>query len=192
MQIFRKNEIPLIFIVALLTYFIQSIAWPFTLGRDGANYLLYFLEIFSKEPVYNIIILMRTPIAPLLYGSLLSIRGSIFAEIILGFIYSGAILGIYFIARLWSKKIAVIAALLVNAFPAYGAIYHTISSEAPLAFICLASMLILFYTVLGAPSYPAMRVLFEPLLMLFGIIGIREIILKSGTMRRFGFISRFL
>ena len=40
-----KKEILVIFVLALLIYFVQSIAWPITPGRDFGSYLLYFVQI---------------------------------------------------------------------------------------------------------------------------------------------------
>ncbi len=134
MKTLRKFEIAILFCMAFITYYVQSLAWPFTLGRDGANYLLYYLDFLSKDPVYHLIMVMRTPIAPLLYGSLLSLGGVRLTEFVLAIVYSGAIVGIFAIARMWSNKLAILAALLVNFYPTYGALYHTISSEAPMAF----------------------------------------------------------
>ncbi|MBN1537157.1 MAG: glycosyltransferase family 39 protein [Anaerolineales bacterium] len=135
MKIIRKLEVPILFFVALATYYMQSIAWPFTLGRDGGNYITYYLDILSKEPVFKIMMLLRTPIAPLLYGLLLSLGGVVLTELVMGLLYSGAIIGIYHITKMWSIKLAFISALIVNFYPSYGAIYHTISSEAPLSLL---------------------------------------------------------
>lgn len=151
MRVIKKYEKPILFLAALFTYYVQSLAWPFTLGRDGANYVLYYLDILSNEPVYQVMMLMRTPIAPLLYGSLLSIGGVVLTEFVMGLLYCGAILGVYHIAKIWSHKSAIISALLINFYPAYGAIYHTISSEAPLAFFFIV-WCCYFLTIIHKPN----------------------------------------
>ncbi len=151
MKTAKKFEIPFLLLVSLITYYLQSLAWPITLGRDGGNYLLYYLDILSNDPVYHLIMVMRTPIAPLLYGSLLSIGGAALTEFAMGIIYSGAVLGIYLIGKMWSNKLAILSALLVNFYPAYGALYHTISSEAPLAFFFIVWCLY-FLVTMNNPS----------------------------------------
>ncbi|MCX6082598.1 MAG: hypothetical protein NTW32_23970, partial [Chloroflexi bacterium] len=63
--------------ISLITYYFESLAWPLHLGRDGLNYIIYFIDIWAQKPVYQLLMLRRTPMAPVLYGGSLTLWGSV-------------------------------------------------------------------------------------------------------------------
>jgi hypothetical protein len=66
-----------------------------------------------------------------------------------------------------------------------GLILHPVKQNWALAFVCLINFLILLYTDLGVPSVINMRVPFDPLFIVFGVFGIKEIISSFKTLKRF-------
>ena len=107
-------------LLALVTYALQSLAWPLHYGRDGTNYIVYYLAMFSRQPVYQMLMLRRPVVAPLLYGLPLTFLGSTITEILSGLVYCVSILLIYRLGSYFGRRTALAAALLVNFYPAYG------------------------------------------------------------------------
>jgi hypothetical protein len=123
----------LVCLLALSSYGVQSLAWPLFPGRDAQTYLIYYLDLWH-EPVFPQIMLLRTPLAPLFYGGLLDVGGSVVAEIGSAVLYALAILAIYIAGCYWSRVVGLAAAIALSLAPAYGALFHTVSSDAPFAF----------------------------------------------------------
>jgi hypothetical protein len=138
-------------IISLATYAFQSLAWPLFLGRDAWSYLYYYLDMWSNNPVYYYVMLRRTPVAPLLFGTALSLGGVFFTEVLLAVFYCASILGIYYIGSQFDQKLGVLLALLVNFYPAYGQRFHAIETESPSAII-LIFLCVLLYNALHAPK----------------------------------------
>lgn len=138
-------------VISLATYWFQSLAWPLFFGRDALSYLYYYLDLGSNNPVYHYLMVRRTPIAPLLFGTTLSIGGVYFTEIILAVLYCASILGIYYIGSQYSRKLGIVLAVLVNFYPAYGQRFHAIETESPSAFI-LIMLCVLFFNTINSPK----------------------------------------
>ena len=83
----KKITIPVLSTLALLTYYIESFAWPLHLGRDGLNYIMYYVDILAQNPAYQLLMVRRTPVAPILYGVPLSLWGSNVTEVFSAIVY---------------------------------------------------------------------------------------------------------
>jgi hypothetical protein len=118
---------------ALIVYAIQSLAWPLHGGADAGNYLMYWADMWSSRPVFPALMLYRTPLAPLLFGSLLEYGGGRMAEAVMGLAFALSVLSVgaaaYSMRRIWG--IALVAALLV--WPDYGELFHEVSSDSAFA-----------------------------------------------------------
>lgn len=145
-----KIDLFAIGVISFATYWFQSLAWPLFFGRDALSYLYYYLDMGSNNPVYHYIMLRRTPVAPLLFGTTISIGGVFFTEVILAIIYCVSILGIYYIGSQYNRKLGIIIAVLVNFYPAYGQRFHAIETESPSAFI-LIILCVLFFNAINSP-----------------------------------------
>jgi hypothetical protein len=95
---------------------------------------MYYLEMDAGEPVFPQLMLFRTPLAPLLFGTPLDLGGPGAAEAVMGICYVSSILAVYSVGSFWSRGIGLGAALALLLYPAYAALYHEVSSDGPFAF----------------------------------------------------------
>jgi hypothetical protein len=121
-------------VFAVEAYTLQSYAWPLWPGRDAQTYLMYYLEMGAADPVFPQLMLFRTPLAPLFFGLSLDLGGAIAAEAAMGICYVVSILAVYCAGSFWSRWIGLGSALALLAYPAYGALYHNVSSDGLFAF----------------------------------------------------------
>jgi hypothetical protein len=152
LQIQNKTALTL-GIISLATYGFQSLAWPLFLGRDALSYLYYYLDLGSNNPVYHYLMVRRTPVAPLLFGTSLSLGGVFLTEALLAVFYCGSILGIYTLGSRFDRKLGLALALLVNFYPAYGQRFHAIETESPSAFILIILSVLLFQALQSPKSW---------------------------------------
>jgi hypothetical protein len=124
----------LCFVAALAVYGIESIAWPLTGGRDSTTYLMYFADMWHRHPAYPMLMLFRTPVAPLFYGPLFRVGGATLAEVGMAFAYAGSILAFSAAARAFGRLPAVLTGVSLLLLPAYGALFHQVSSDPVFAF----------------------------------------------------------
>ncbi len=124
------------FVAALAVYGIESVAWPLSYGRDGATYLLYYLDMWHSRPAYPELMLFRTPLAPLFFGPLLQLGGAALAEIALALAYAVSVLAYAATAAAaFGRRVAVLVAAALLLYPPYGALFHQLSSDSVFAFV---------------------------------------------------------
>ena len=133
-------------LVGIFVYFLQSFAWPLSPGRDYWTYMVYYFDFLNPLPTYHLIMLFRTPLAPLFWGGLLSGGHVLLAEIVMGFLYGIALLLVRYIAGYWGRGIAIMASILFLCCSANAWQYHTVSSEALFSFLFLAWMALVVHT----------------------------------------------
>ena len=141
------------FIAALAVYGIESIAWPLRAGRDASTYLEYYVDIWHAHPAYPFLMLFRTPLAPLVFGALLQTGGPILAEVAMAVAYATSILAFALVARRFGRATAVVTAVALLVFPAYGALFHQVSSD-PIFALTLALWVL---AVTRAATVPELR-----------------------------------
>lgn len=152
-------------VAACADYGIGGIAWPLSRGRDAANYVIYFLDMWNSHPVYPTLMLFRTPIAPLFFGPLLELGGSALVEAALGVAYVVAVLALTAAAARLNRRCAVIFSVLLLVYTPYVALFHTVSSDSVFAF--LLSLWIL----------AAVRALESPTARRFAWLGVGTVVL---------------
>jgi hypothetical protein len=188
-------------VAAGLVFLLQSVAWPLFQGRDASTYLLYYLEMANLDPVYPMIMVLRTPVAPLFFGVLLQWGGPVLTEMVLGLCFTIAILAVYSIGSLWERKIGLLAAGAVLLQPAYGAIYHSVSSEAPSAFVFVLWVALMVSTIrspgrnkfLAHGLFAFLFVLTRPTFVAFGLFALFPFLLPRIPLRqRAAFSALFL
>jgi hypothetical protein len=138
------------FVAALAVYGIESIAWPLRAGRDGSTYLEYYVDMWHAHPAYPFLMLFRTPLAPLFFGVTLQIGGPILAEVAMAFAFATSVLCFALVARRISGAAAVVTAVALLVFPAYGALFHQVSSD-PVFALTLALWALALARALEAP-----------------------------------------
>ncbi|HVF39672.1 MAG TPA: hypothetical protein VM939_07205 [Gemmatimonadaceae bacterium] len=124
----------LITVVSSIAFFIGALAWPLFPGRDAQTYLMYYLEMSRADPVFPLLMLFRTPGAPLFFGPPLAVGAPVLAELMLWICYVIALLAVYACGSFWSRRVGVTAAVIVALYPNYNALYHQVSSDGLFAF----------------------------------------------------------
>jgi hypothetical protein len=118
---------------ALAVYGLESLAWPLRDGRDSTSYLMYYVDIWHEHPAYPLLMLFRTPLAPLVFGPLLQLGGAALAEVAMAVAYAVSILLYTRAAAAFGRAPAVLTAAALLLLPAYGALFHQVSSDSVFA-----------------------------------------------------------
>ncbi len=135
------------FIFAITTHILLWIAYPLHWGPDGPNYIYYYLDIFNKNPLFPMILTYRTPVAPLFYGFLLELGGSIAVSMVIEVLSLLLIPAVYLLSLSWGKYSARVATILFIAFLPYQIQFHQISSDALFSWFVLIFFLSLKYAI---------------------------------------------
>lgn len=117
------------FMCALVVFGVESVAWPFSFGRDGTTYLMYYADMWHAHPAYPALMLFRTPLAPLVLGSVLQLGGPLLAEAVMGVAFAVSVLAFATAAYEFGRAAAIVTAVAVLAYPGYGALFHQLSSD---------------------------------------------------------------
>jgi hypothetical protein len=142
----------MIVLLAAGAYLLQSFAWPLFAGRDCASYLLYYLELNEAQPLYQTLMLYRTPAAPIFHGLLLDLSrrwlgSALLDELAMGALYCFSILIIYQLGNRWSSSAGWLAALFLLLQPGYAVLFHSVSSDGLYAAAWLAWVWLIFRTM---------------------------------------------
>lgn len=115
--------------VGLAVYAVRAIGWPLVAGRDLDEYLYGYIQFLDWHPLLPWSMLFRTPVTPIVAGILLDVGGGVLAEPLMAVLFAGSIVAWAVAARAFGARtaLAVAAALLV--YPAYGLMFHELSSE---------------------------------------------------------------
>jgi hypothetical protein len=140
-----------VFAAAVAVWWIQAIAMPLAPGRDFGTYAGTFVELFQKDPVDLGYVLGRTPVAPLVTGALLDPLGGALSEPVMSLLYAGSILAWFLAARRFGGAAALVTALILLAYPAYGILMHELSSDSVFA-MAFAGWSLLAVRVVERPS----------------------------------------
>jgi len=140
-----------VFLVALLVWWLEALVTPLAQGRDIGTYLGAYVELFQSHPVDLGYILGRTPIAPLVVGGLLDVAGGIFAEPAVSILYAASITAWVLAARTFGGRAALLVAVILIVYPGYGILFHELASDAVFA-AAFAGWSLLVVRVLRAPS----------------------------------------
>ena len=151
----------------MLAFGVQSLAWPLFPGRDAQTYLMYYLDMWSGARLPS----ADAPPYPagIAFHRLLPRCGwKPLAEAALGVLYVRAILGVYCVGSFWSRH-RLASALALLAIPGYGALYHSVSSDAPFAFGLVAWAVLIVATF----AVPTSRKFVPHGVVLFALVLIR-------------------
>ena len=77
--------------IGLGAYALRAIAWPATVGRDLDEYVYAYLQLFDHHVLLPWSLLFRTPVTPLVAGSVLDLAGGFFVEPVLAVLYAFSI-----------------------------------------------------------------------------------------------------
>jgi len=125
----RRLGLLVLFACAIAVYSAHAFAWPLRAGRDLDEYLQYYVQILDAHPPLPAIMLGRTPLTPIMDGVVLDLWSGHLAEPMLAVLYASSIVAWFCAARVFGPRTALAVAVLLVANPAYGALFHDVSSE---------------------------------------------------------------
>lgn len=118
---------------------------PLQQGRDFVTYMSYFAQLFRAEPVDHLLMLFRTPGAPLFFGTLDALGGPALVDGALNILFALSLTCLFRAVRMaWSPLAAWTVLGLLALLPSYNWAWHTVASEslscAGVAFLAAASI----------------------------------------------------
>ena len=125
----RRLGVVVIFLLALAVYAVRAIGWPLAGGRDLDEYLYDYVQFLDWHPLLPWSMLFRTPVPGLVDGVSLDVAGGFFAEPLMAVLYAGSVVAWVVAARAFGARAALLVALALLTYPAYGLMFHEISSE---------------------------------------------------------------
>ena len=151
----RLAERPLgavvLFAAALAVYGVRAIGWPLIAGRDLDEYLYGYIQFLDWHPLLPWSMLFRTPVTPIVAGTALDVAGGRLAEPLLAVLFAGSVVAWAAAARSFGTRTALLVSVAVLVYPAYGLMFHELSSE-PLFAAAFALWAWLVTRAAGRPS----------------------------------------
>jgi hypothetical protein len=141
-----------LFVLGLAVYSVRAIAWPLVGGRDLDEYLYGYIQLLDWHPLLPWSMLFRTPATPIVAGAALDVAGGFFAEPLLAVLFAGSVVAWAAAARRFSNRAAVLVAASLLVYPAYGLMFHELSSE-PLFAAAFALWALLVIRATAEPSW---------------------------------------
>jgi hypothetical protein len=118
-----------LFGLALAVYAVRAIGWPLVGGRDLDEYVYDYVQFFDWHPLLPWSMLFRTPLTPLVVGPALDAAGGFFAEPLMAVLFAGSVVAWASAARAFGARAALVVAAALLVYPAYGLMFHELSSE---------------------------------------------------------------
>ena len=146
-----RRGVGIVFVVALLVWWLEALMIPLGPGRDFGTYLGGYLQLFHDHPIDLGYLLGRTPIATVVVGGLLDLGGGVLAEPVMSVLYAASIVAWFLAARTFGGRAALLTAIVLVAYPGYGILFHELSSDSVVA-AAFAGWSLLTVRVLRAPS----------------------------------------
>jgi hypothetical protein len=128
----RVGAIALV-VAALAVYDVRAFAWPLVGGRDLDEYLYTYIQLFDRDVLLPWSMLFRTPLTPVVSGLALDPFGGALAEPVLALLFAGSVLAWCAAALTFGPRVALATVVALLVYPAYGAMFHELSSEAVFA-----------------------------------------------------------
>ena len=140
-----------LFVIALIVFYVESLGWPMAKGRDTWDYLAYYLQLFDSSPPLSELQLFRTPVTPLVVGLPLDLGGPVLLDAVFAVLYASAIVAWSATALVFGRITALFSAGLLLVYPGFATLYHQASSDAVFA-TGLAVWALLLARALDRPS----------------------------------------
>jgi len=146
----RRNIRPVLavavaFLSLLGVYRAWSLVMPLQQGRDFVTYMSWYVQFFRAEPVDHLLMLFRTPGAPLFFGGLDALGGPALVDAGLNILFAGSLACLFHAVRAaWNTVAAWAVLVLLALLPSYNWAWHTVASEsltcAGVAFLAAATI----------------------------------------------------
>jgi hypothetical protein len=124
----RRGAVVL-FVVGLAVYALRAVAWPLIGGRDLDEYLYDYVQFLDWHPLLPWSMLFRTPVPAIVDGAALDVANGLFAEPLLAVLFAGSVVAWAAAARAYGARAALLVATALLVYPAYGLMFHELSSE---------------------------------------------------------------
>jgi hypothetical protein len=147
----RRLGALLLFLLALAVYAVRAVGWPLTGGRDLDEYLYGYVQFLDWDPLLPWSMLFRTPVPGLVDGAVLDFAGGFFAEPVMALLFAASVVAWSAAARAFGARAAILVAAALLVYPAYGLMFHEVSSE-PLFAAAFALWALLVARAARAPS----------------------------------------
>jgi len=118
-----------VFAAGLAVYGFCAIGWPLIGGRDLDEYLYDYTQLLDRHPPLPWSMLFRTPVPGIVDGAALDLAGGHLAEPLLGVLFAASVVAWTVAARTFGPRAALLVALALLVYPAYGLMFHELSSE---------------------------------------------------------------
>ena len=125
----RRFGAAILFVLALAVYAVRAIGWPLAGGRDLDEYLYGYIQFLDWQPLLPWSMLFRTPVPGIIDGAALDLAGGFFAEPLMAVLFAGSVVAWSVAARAFGARAALLVAVALLAYPAYGLMFHEVSSE---------------------------------------------------------------
>ena len=103
------------FLVMFGWFWILAHWFPLREGRDMATYFLWFRDFLQIEPEFPLLMLFRTPLTPLFYGSCFEYLEETGIELVLALAYAGSITSLFVVLSEFSSLAAWTLNILLGA-----------------------------------------------------------------------------
>lgn len=107
----------------------RAVGWPLVGGRDLDEYLYTYIQFLDWHPLLPWSMLFRTPATPIVVGLALDVAGGFFAEPLLAVLFAASVVAWSAAARMFGARAAILTAVAVLVYPAWGLMFHELSSE---------------------------------------------------------------
>src|SRR3954447_5579171 len=149
----RRLGVVLLFLLALAVYAVRAIGWPLMGGRDLDEYLYDYVQFLDWHPLLPWSMLFRTPVAGIFDGLALDVANGHFAEPLMALLFAGSVVAWSVAARAFGPRAGLLVAAALLVYPAYGLLFHELSSEAPFA----AAFALWAFLAVRASQSPSLR-----------------------------------
>jgi hypothetical protein len=116
-------------VLALGVYAFRAAGWPLVGGRDLDEYLYDYIQFLDWHPLLPWSMLFRTPATPLVLGPALDVAGGFFAEPLMAVLFGSSVVAWAATARRFGARCTLLVAAALLVYPAYGLMFHELSSE---------------------------------------------------------------
>jgi hypothetical protein len=125
----RQLGLWLVFGLGLAVYTFRAIGWPLIVGRDLDEYLYDYIQFLDWHPLLPWSMLFRTPVPGIVDGVALDVAHGFFAEPLMAVLFAGSVTAWTAAARVYSARAALLVAAALLVYPAWGLMFHELSSE---------------------------------------------------------------
>jgi dolichyl-phosphate-mannose-protein mannosyltransferase len=147
----RRLGVVALFLLALAVYAVRAVGWPLVGGRDLDEYLYGYVQFLDWHPLLPWSMLFRTPVPGIVDGTALDVAGGFFAEPLMAVLFAASVVAWTVAARAFGPRAALLVAAALLVYPAYGLMFHEVSSE-PLFAAAFALWALLVVRATQTPS----------------------------------------